>query len=1535
MKLNYSMYINITRLCGTQKFVVWDDENTDFGSCFQDLFLVFPAQVLLAVTSAYYLGFQATLWILRTRFQKQILAARFLAVLLLALLPIARSVALFFVNRDLVMESGEVAFLSGAVQCFSWCLHLMYSYLLYHRLSISVRGPSVILWSWFLCLAVNVIQARTAIRDSKILNMDEDKIIFCSAIINLIAQGIYILTLIPSGDQRSSNYEELGASGEPRENDSLLAEPFSNNYRQRMAMSHSAYGGFREDSDPFYLGVAKDKNKVNFLSKLFFAWVNPLIVKGQKGNLHSTDDLFDLPEPLTVHQVGVRFQSKWEEEEKIHLGAVKLWRILYNSFGKEFFLIGILKLIGDVAGFAGPILLNLVVTFVEQNQEDVCNGYGYSVLLALSAFIAALSNCHFNLCMNELGIKVRGGVSCCVYKKLLQVSKCKLSTFNSGQIINFMSTDVDRIVNFSPSLHAFWSLPFQFGVTLYLLYQQVGVSFLAGLLFTILVIPVNKFIANKIGDLSTKMMQAKDNRVNVMSELVAGIRVIKYFNWQKFFTNNINQHRTKELKYLQGRKYLDALCVYLWATTPVVISVLTFVTYVLLGNTLTAAKVFTCVALFAMLTGPLNAFPWVLNGLIESLVSFKRLDAFLDLEDFNPDEYFSRIYAVGDTNFYDEEYKAISLVNVSATHNTESENIFKLENLCMSIMVGEYVGITGKVGSGKTSLLELIVGELERIQGSIAVDKPSDGIGYVTQEPWLLEGNIRDNILFGTAYQHSWYSRVVEACALKDDFEHLPQGDMTNVGDKGSKMSGGQKARISLARAIYQNKKIYLIDDIFSAVDPHVAIHIYRKCIIGLLGDKTRILCTHQTRYLSGADTVVRLKDGKIMDQGPASVILPKIVSKESKVCSNNFSILGTPVETGRNSPTREPNNSGEGRKNSNGKRAKKPTELLANTELNEQGTVKLKVYVKYFRAVGSLLSPMILISMIAMQFTRNLTDVWLAHWVSDQANSTSPNTSDNHFNSYQYQDELSGNGSSIDLHTKYYLEVYATIAVGNTFFTLIRAFLFAYGGICAAKKMHSKLLKIILRAKVMFFDNTPAGRILNRFSSDLYTVDDSLPFILNIFLANLFGVVGPVLVTVYAMPWILLILIPLTLVYNNVQYRYRPASRDLKRIGSVAMSPIYSHFSQTLSGVATIRAMNQSTRFIRENEDNIENSMKAGFASMAASQWLELRLQMIGCAVVAGVALIAVIQHNLSAANPGLVGLAISYALGITGKLSGLVSSFTETEKELVAVERCIQYLENIPVEKCFGSITSPYGWPSDGVLSLRNVHMRYQPHLARSLRGLNLSTKAGEKVGIVGRTGSGKTSIFQTLYRLVEIESGEIFIDNVNISQLELEELREHLAIIPQHPFLFSGTVRENLDPDQFYSDRQLIEAIRKSRLERCIARLGGLDYVITGMGSCFSAGQKQLLCLVRAVLSPAKIVLIDEATANVDAETDHQVQEVIQSCLADRTILMIAHRVDTVLGCDRVFVMEHGTVVESGHPNMLLQDSSSKFSQFVSSR
>ena len=901
-----------------------------------------------------------------------------------------------------------------------------------------------------------------------------------------------------------------------------------------------------------------------------------------------------------------------------------------------------------------------------------------------------------------------------------------------------------------------------------------------------------------------------------MAELLTGIRVVKYMGWEPYFATRVHSVRKEELKYLKGRKYLDAVCVYLWATTPVLISVLTFAAYVLLGNQLSAAKVFTSVALFAMLTGPLNAFPWALNGLVESFVSVRRINEFLQLTRINLEDFYTPLNEV-----VDEEVSEKTVFSISKglfTHKADKvlqENDFRLDKINFSIKEGELIGIFGKVGSGKSTLLASLLGETSKISGKIAADIPLGGIGFVQQEPWLQQGTLRDNILFGKMFQTEWYNAVIESCALSEDLKQLPRGDLTNVGEKGSMLSGGQKARVALARAVYQDKEVYLVDDIFSALDVPVGLHIFRRCINGLLRNKTRILCTHHPKYLSSASNVIIMNEGKIVESGPPNKVLNKHQLEDRGSLSTRRKSLVDKDEAPK-SPRRASNFS------------------LQDVETQERGVIDFQVYKAYWAAVGDVLSICILLSVIAMQASRNYTDVFLAHWVS--------------------KEEPGLNAST----TTHYLVMYGSIAVTNSVFSCLRAFLFAYGGICAAKVIHERLLGIILKAKTWFFDTTPTGRILNRFSSDLYTVDDSLPFILNIFLAQVAGVVGPVVVCAYAVPWIILVLVPLAFILYDVQVRYRPASRDLKRIGSVSLSPIYAHFAETLSGLQAIRAMRATRRFVIDNEEKVEANTKANYAGVAAAQWLELRLQLLGCAVVTGIAVISVIQHQSGSISPGLVGLAISYALGVTGKLSGLVSAFTETEREFVAVERCKQYIDQVQTEDFDGGVTTtPYNWPSEGIVVYKGVGFRYNDHLPMALDDLSFETKGREKVGVVGRTGSGKSSIFQVLFRTMEAVKGEVTIDGVNIRHLNLTELRQHLSIVPQDPFLFKGSVRENLDPLGRCSDNQLWDALRKCHLTSVIDRIGGLEGELDERGRSFSVGQKQLLCVARATLSSAKVI------------------------------------------------------------------------------
>ncbi|KAG5326417.1 MRP7 protein, partial [Pseudoatta argentina] len=1436
---------------------------------------------------------------------------------------------------DKFTSAKPVDYLVAGTEGLAWVVHLCFILSLKRGWNLNPRGPVLIRALICLLIVVSVLLLR-----SHINNKPKDDVLpnlsLGFSITTVILLILYVITLIPGPGRPERMRASLQRNVTIGERTPLLSSPTS------------SYVQFPEEHDPSYLGTAMEDTTV--ISKLLFHWVTPLMEKGMKGLINHFDDLFDLPDQIgtitishkidqCLHNMPKMINNRIENNLDVPLHSnvkivtkkVTLLYLLHKCFGWEFYAVGILKFIADCSSFMGPILLNKLIGFIEDKNEPISHGYLYASLIILSAIIGAFCNTHFTFWMSVVGLKFRSAIITLVYRKTLHSSNIDLNhNFNFGEIINFMSTDSDRLVNSCPSFHTFWSIPLQLFVTLYLLHKQIGVSFLAGVAFSIVLIPINKIIANKIGKISTKLMEYKDQRVRLMGEILRGITTIKVNVWEDHFLRNIFKIRENEVKYLRSRKYLDALCVYFWATTPVIIAILTFATYVLLGNQLDAKTVFTSMALLNMLIGPLNAFPWVLNGLTEAWVSLKRIQRMLDLPDMDASLYYTDItpdvdlllqnvtFTVNrprnndiDTNTSLKIATPSSSTDIKKSVTFEDDDVFTLYNINLSIKKGQLIGVMGKIGSGKTLLLDGILAEITKTSGIIAVNDDHKGFGYVKQNPWLQRGTIRDNILFGKPYDHNKYKNILNACALTSDLTLLPNKDFTAVGEAGNTLSGGQKTRISLARAIYADKDIYLLDDILATLDVRIARHVFQHVILGLLRNKTRILCTHQTQYLIHADLVIEMSKGKIITQGKPSDILPDL---------EDYLLLSDSIESDMDIISIK------AQQNEFNRLEKDEIDPLLDKEATEKGTVRFSVYTCYVKVIGRYLAISIFLSMILMQSSKNITDLWLSYWVT-HANATATNSTDtSRFGKLQlYYDNY-------DFHDKkYYLIVYSLLATLNSIFTLIRAFIFAYGGIHAAVTMHKQLLKIIMRARTIFFDIQPVGRIINRFSSDTYTIDDTLPFITNILLAHLFGLVATIIVTAYGLPWIFLILAPLIPIYHWIQNHYRLTSREVKRLSSITLSPLYAHFNETLSGLTSIRAFRTVPRFKQENELLLEASQKTQFASIAIGQWLALRLQLIGVGLLAGVSIMAVLQHQYNIADPGLIGLAITYALSVTGLLSGVVNSFTETEREMIAVERIKQYLDNVPTENTMGT-NPPYAWPSQGVVEFREVVLKYRDHLVPSLKEVTFVTRPAEKIGVVGRTGAGKSSLLASLFRLTEINSGSILIDNVNIQTLSLKALRSRLAIIPQNPFLFSGTIRENVDPLDQYTDMHIYKTLEKCKVHSLVHRLGGLGAILDEGGSNLSAGQKQLFCLVRAVLHNAKIVCIDEATANVDQETDKFIQSMIKSSFQSATVITIAHRIRTIMHCDRVLVIGDGEVLEFHEPNLLIQNTDSYFYQLA---
>ncbi|NXH19972.1 MRP7 protein, partial [Bucco capensis] len=1275
--------------------------------------------------------------------------------------------------------------------------------------------------------------------------------------------------------------------------------------------------------------VAEDDE--SWLSRFFYFWMNPLMNRGYQWKLNQPEDVYVLPRKLQAATV----YSLHHAQE-----TVQLFSVLHAAFGLRFYSLGLLKLAASLLGFSGPLLLNLLVNFMETQQEPLSHGVLYALGLFAGSFLGALLRSQFMYEMNKVMLMVRAAIISAIYRKALRVGSSSLARFTVGEIVNFMSTDTSRLANFCTSFHEVWSLPFQFAITLYLLYQQVGVSFLGGLALALLLVPINKVIANRIMMNNREMLKHKDSRVKLMTEFLGGIRVVKFYAWEKHFSTRINACRAKELQKLRAIKYLDALCVYLWAALPVVVSIVIFITYVLLGHQLTATKVFTALALVGMLILPLNSFPWVLNGTLEAKVSLDRIQSFLELVDQDLEAYYALDSPSSTASAMEMRCAAFSWVPVEqeSTRQPLSTGTLQLYIENLSVRKGMLLGVVGKVGSGKSSLLAAITGELIRQGGQVYVGDLEQGFGLATQEPWIQFTTVRENILFGREYDARLYEEVIEACALSEDLNILPAGDQTEVGENGVTLSGGQKARIALARAVYQDKELYLLDDPLAAVDADVANHLMQKCILGVLKHKTRILCTHRTEFLEKADVLLLLDNGRIVKTGTPADILPLVEAFPKFKDMDKRRKDKAPDEEGQEEAI-EPE----------AKELTQTNNFIHKEEEKKEGAVAFQVYKTYWLAMGSCLALSILFSLLLMQASRNTSDWWLSHWISSISQTS--NTSMMVCSASSPSPELllfsdarlvvpiqalnttavPSNGS---LDVNFYLIVYGSIAGANSLFTILRAFLFAYGTIRAATVIHNRLLQRALKATVTFFDTTPTGRILNRFSSDLYCVDDSLPFTLNIFLANVYGLLGMLVMITYGLPWIGLILPPLAALYFSIQRYYRRTSRELKRLCSVTLSPIYTHFSETLSGLSSIRAMRATQRFELENQLRLEQNQRCLFASNTAMQWLDIRLQMIGVTVVTAIAVIAIIQHQKQLGNPGLVGLALSYALSVTNLLSVLISSFTLTETMMVSVERTEEYTTDIPTEPQDKQVQVAADWPSQGLVEFQQVVLAYRAGLPNALDGVTFTIYPGEKVGIVGRTGSGKSTLFLALFHMLELKSGRILLDGVDSRLVGLEELRSRLAIIPQDPFLFSGSIRENLDPQGKRTDAELHEVLEQCHLWDAVTQMGGLDSELGERGKSLSLGQRQLMCLARALLTQAKVLCIDEATASVDQKTDQLLQQTIRQRFADKTVLTIAHRLNTILDSDRVLVMQAGRVAELDSPTRLSQKDGSLFQHLLHS-
>ncbi|XP_041599047.1 ATP-binding cassette sub-family C member 2 isoform X2 [Vulpes lagopus] len=1259
--------------------------------------------------------------------------------------------------------------------------------------------------------------------------------------------------------------------------------------------------------------------------------------QGKSGErLHDLNKNQSQSQDILVLEEVKKKKKKSETTEKFP----KSW--LVKSLFKTFYVIllksFLLKLVYDLLTFLNPQLLKLLISFANDPDMYVWTGYFYSVLFFVVALIQSLClQSYFQMCF-MLGVNVRTTIMASIYKKALTLSNRARKQYTIGETVNLMSVDAQKLMDVTNFIHLLWSNVLQIALSIYFLWAELGPSVLAGVGVMILLIPVNGLLASKSRAIQVKNMKNKDKRLKIMNEILSGIKILKYFAWEPSFKNQVHELRKKELKNLLTFGQMQSVMVFLLYLTPVLVSVITFSVYTLVdsNNVLDAEKAFTSITLFNILRFPLSMLPMVISSLLQASVSRERLEKYLGGDDLDTS-------AIRRDSSSD---KAVQFSEASFTWDQDSEATIRDVNL--DIMPGQLVAVVGTVGSGKSSLMSAMLGEMEDVHGHITI---KGTIAYVPQQSWIQNGTIKDNILFGSKLDEKRYQQVLEACALLPDLEVLPGGDLAEIGEKGINLSGGQKQRISLARATYQNSDIYVLDDPLSAVDAHVGRHIFNKVLgpNGLLKGKTRLLVTHSIHFLPQVDEIVVLGNGTILEKGSYNTLLAKkglfakILktftkqtgpegeatvnedSEEDDDCGLMPSVEEIPEDVASLTMKRENSlhrtlsrssrsrsrhqkslrNSLKTRNVNTLKEEEEPVkgQKLIKKEFIQTGKVKFSIYLKYLRAIGWYFIFLIIFAYVINSVAYIGSNLWLSAWTNDSKA----------FNGTNYP------ASQRDMR----IGVYGVLGLAQGVFVLMANLLSAHGSTHASNILHRQLLSNILQAPMSFFDTTPTGRIVNRFAGDISTVDDTLPQSLRSWILCFLGIISTLVMICTATPVFIIVIIPLGIIYVSIQIFYVATSRQLKRLDSVTRSPIYSHFSETVSGLSVIRAFEHQQRFLKHNEVGIDTNQKCVFSWIVSNRWLAVRLELIGNLIVFFSSLMMVIYKATLSGDT--VGFVLSNALNITQTLNWLVRMTSEIETNIVAVERINEYIK---VENEAPWVTDkrpPPGWPSKGEIRFNNYQVRYRPELDLVLRGITCDIRSMEKIGVVGRTGAGKSSLTNGLFRILEAAGGQIIIDGVDIASIGLHDLREKLTIIPQDPILFSGSLRMNLDPFNHYSDEEIWKALELAHLKSFVAGLQlGLSHEVAEAGDNLSIGQRQLLCLARALLRKSKILIMDEATAAVDLETDHLIQMTIQKEFSHCTTITIAHRLHTIMDSDKIIVLDNGKIVEYGSPQELLRNS-----------
>ncbi|KAJ2608243.1 hypothetical protein H4S08_004522 [Coemansia sp. RSA 1365] len=1253
-------------------------------------------------------------------------------------------------------------------------------------------------------------------------------------------------------------------------------------------VDNSGFGKL-ENSDNEYCTSESPEERANVFSRYTYTWIESLLQKGYREQLH-LGDIWKLTGQYRPDVVHARFQHNWQKE--LRSGSPSLFRATARTYWPIWVFAAIHEMLRTISLFSRFLITSWLIEFAANYGTEQGSPIEYGYFYAVALFIMS---CELNNALRlrqthaqRLKTFIRTSYMTAIYQKTLTLSNDARQKYDIGSIVTHMSIDSENVATFFESSQGIWCGPLVIVFCLFGLYQLLGRSTLVGVIIMLACMPIVAHIARIISTRSKLLMGYRGQRMGIINEVITGIQVIKMYAWEIPFIQKISNVRVNlELGIIRKNNVLKALLQFTTTLVPFLVSLATFGAYSLFDNKthgpLDARIVFIGIPLLNIIRIAIAAVPQIIPNISTAVASLRRLSEFLtaseidfcaiDRQPYNQDSLESNADDV-----------LVSITN--ATFKWSLTDTFELRNINMQCKRSEVVAVIGRVGSGKSSLLSAILGDMIKCSGNVTV---RGSIAYVAQQPWILNATFRDNILFGSDFNHNFYDQVIEACALRHDIDSLPAKDMTEIGERGITLSGGQKMRVSLARAIYARADVYILDDPLAAVDAHISKHLFTHVLgpHGILRERARILVTNAVQYLDNVDNVFMLRNGRIIEQGSPNQAMVrqedifKFIHQHvnSQSSTENSSIKSNTESSGNNLDTNRyqttPENQPLGRTTTRRVRRKltergghktqdaptsqaSDTNRIMTTEHRRKGRVEWKTYDAYIKASGA-----------------------------------------------------------------------------SNVLIIIVAFLIAVAGEVSSTVVHQNMLTGVLRSPMSFFNTTPTGRILNRFSADMQKCDEALPSNISTLLSQLVSLMLGIVIVGISTPPMLIIFPILAGVGYHYQRLYISSSREIRRLDSTTRSPIYAHFHESADGISIIRAYGQQSRFIAINEHHIGQHIRVDNAYLLLNQWLAMRLETVGNIVTLGTALMTVASiHYSGIGDPDNVGMAISSTLILCGAANMGIRYYSELQVCMTHLERATEYAELLPeaaniIEDCRPKKT----WPEQGIVEFKNYSTRYREGLDLALKDLSFSVLPRQKVGIVGRTGAGKSSLALGLFRIIEAASGQILLDGEDISKYGLFDVRSKLSIIPQDPVLFAGTVRENLDPFNNYNDQGIWRVLEQAHLAEYIREKDErLDFMVAQSGTNFSVGQRQLMCLARALLKHAKVLVLDEATAAIDNATDTIIQQTIRSEFKNCTVLTIAHRLDTVIDSDMVLVIDNGQLAEYDTPDNLLANKDSIFVKLI---